>query len=470
MNDGYASIDLDALGQVVDDLERTLDGLRHWLPGLERDFSYFGVETTNLARLAAAKRELETVVPDLRERHRRAETLLVHQEAYGLHGDDGVVHFPGDLLDGDEHVSHQIHDQAGRSPEDVHEWWAGLDETEREYLVEYHPYLVGRLDGVPIASRDRANRTVLDHEIERLHTELGELIQKPGSDTSLYLDGRPVSPTDVAGLLPRHQEASRIAERLGGLSVVKERLDQSEPPAFLIDLSTHGFGRAVVSVGNPDEAGHVATYVPGTGSRLDERIRTDIQRTDIMFEDAQEAGQGSTAVVMWLGYDAPQDVVLDVESPSRTAWSPDAAEAGAPRLRGFQEGLRVTHAEGDSHNTLLGHSYGTTVIGHAAKEGDVPVDNLVFVASPGVGVDTVSELGIDPENVFATTALGDPISFAPHRMLGPQPTSSPFDVVSPFGATDFSSDIGGHSSYWNEGNQARNNLAYIVTGQHDRVQ
>src|SRR5204863_1281428 len=37
-------------------------------------------------------------------------------------------------------------------------WWAGLDAAERSRLTEQRPELVGGLDGVPAADRDRANR------------------------------------------------------------------------------------------------------------------------------------------------------------------------------------------------------------------------------------------------------------------------------------------------------------------------
>ncbi|MFD8492808.1 alpha/beta hydrolase [Amycolatopsis sp. NPDC059657] len=54
--------------------------------------------------------------------------------------------------------------------------------------------------------------------------------------------------------------------------------------------------------------------------------------------------------------------------------------------------------QGDpSHNTTVGHSYGTTVIGHAARDEHLAVDDIVFVASPGVGVNHASELGLPAE-------------------------------------------------------------------------
>ncbi|GGL12906.1 hypothetical protein GCM10012284_54450 [Mangrovihabitans endophyticus] len=88
------------------------------------------------------------------------------------------------------------------------------------------------------------------------------------------------------------------------------------------------------------------------------------------------APDASTSAVFWLGYDAPDSIPQ--------AGSSTYAEDAADDLDRFQTGLRATH-DGDtpSRNTVLGHSYGSTVIGHAAQNPAINADALVFVASPG---------------------------------------------------------------------------------------
>ncbi|AYY12229.1 hypothetical protein EF847_05415 [Actinobacteria bacterium YIM 96077] len=90
----YTSIDVDALGDAVRDLDRTLDGLRDHISGLESDFDYFGVDQTNLNKLLEARNELEDLMPEMRQRHSHAEYLLDQKQNYGESG-DGVLHVQG---------------------------------------------------------------------------------------------------------------------------------------------------------------------------------------------------------------------------------------------------------------------------------------------------------------------------------------------------------------------------------------
>ena len=78
----------------------------------------------------------------------------------------------------------------------------------------------------------------------------------------------------------------------------------------------------------------------------------------------------------------------------------------APDPRRFQQGLRLAHQGGTGHLTALGHSYGTTVVGYTARnQAGIVADEVIFVASPGVGVDHASELyGVRSDHVWATTA------------------------------------------------------------------
>ncbi|WP_239154134.1 alpha/beta hydrolase [Amycolatopsis sp. FDAARGOS 1241] len=91
------------------------------------------------------------------------------------------------------------------------------------------------------------------------------------------------------------------------------------------------------------------------------------------------AGSPAPSVNTWVGYDAPGEL-WDAASESYA----DNGKAGLSR---FEDGLRASHGGSQSHNTMLGHSYGTTVVGHAARDGGLNADDLVFVASPGAGVD-----------------------------------------------------------------------------------
>ncbi|KZB84656.1 alpha/beta hydrolase [Amycolatopsis regifaucium] len=318
------------------------------------------------------------------------------------------------------------------SPGDNKAWWDSLSDTAKVALLQRNPGLVGNLDGIPATDRDAANRAVLAREIERLQ-------------------GDP---------------------RVKGLEAIARRLDQPEPRAFLLGLDTSGDGKAIVSAGNPDTAANVATYVPGTGAEL-AKIGGDLDRSDKMWAVATTAGSPSTAVITWLGYDAPDEIT--------DAASGKYADGGKAALAQFQDGLRETHQGTPSHNTVLGHSYGTTVAGHAARDGGLAADELVFVASPGVGAHEVSQLhldGVDPGeiggHVHATVAEHDMINLANLEIagydlvLGQDPTDAEFGgrVFTSAPGTD---GFGGysrhaHSEYWEDNNPSLRNIGLIIAG------
>jgi hypothetical protein len=278
--------------------------------------------------------------------------------------------------------------------------------------------------------------------------------------------------------------ADQITGQLNALHGIESRLDHPGPAqqqAFLIGLDISGDGRAIVSSGNPDTAADVATYVPGTGSEL-AKIGGDMDRSDRMVDAAAQAGSPSTAVVTWLGYDAPNGLI--------NAGSESYADDGKGALGSFQDGLRASH-QGDvpSHNTVLGHSYGTTVVGHAARDGGLNADELVFVASPGVGVDNAGGLHLDGVNqadigrhVHSTVAEHDMIKVTNIEVgeyegdsvdiaLGPDPATTEF------GGQVFTSDPGtpgppyagglsteAHSEYWNPKSKSLDNIGRIIAG------
>lgn len=358
------------------------------------------------------------------------------------------------------------------NPSDARRWWDSLTKQQREYLILHQPQLVGSTDGIPARSRDAVNRVLLEQAL-------------------------------------RQEPHNR------GLDTIKNRLDREDAPrAYLMLLDTSGDGKAIVAIGNPDEAGNVVTYVPGTGADLS-KVDLELPKADVMYDDANGMDKTTaTSSVMWLGYDSPNDII------------PGAMDAGyalnaRADLDRFQDGLRVTHDGPPSHNTVLGYSYGSTVVGMADRDMGLAVDDLIFVGSPGVGVDHASDLRVDPDRIWATTAANDPIQYAvrpnptiPQLTLpgvildeiqgdlvhGHNPTrdsfganvfpSSPGDPLIktvpvpitipapgvPFGLPNAPGiylgtvdvpvgfDGHAHSQYWDRGNEARPHIARIVTG------
>jgi Alpha/beta hydrolase len=374
----------------------------------------------------------------------------------------------------------------GSDPRQVNDWWKGLTQQQRDWLVANRPELVGNLDGVPAADRDRANRIVLSSTKARLEQRRAELNANP--DRS---DGE-------------DDELDGINDKLRGINAINDRLNDTgagKQPPFLLGFDTNGKGHAILAVGNPDTAQNVVTYVPGTGTRLG-TIGGDIGRADIMIDSARAAAPGeSTAAIVWVGYDAPQDVV-NVGHLGEDATSETYARGAENALDTFQDGLRVTHGDGPpSHNTVIGHSYGSTVVGFTARDRGLDADELIFVGSPGVGVDHARDLHVSPEHVWSSTARNDPIQYGvdlgdvlragvdPHPRIdlihGANPSSHDFggqvfhsdpgdplvrwtvERHGPFGVIvvpvpHFSAHA--HSQYWDPGSASLENIGQIVAG------
>lgn len=349
----------------------------------------------------------------------------------------------------------------GASPEDVKKWWDGLSIQQREALLFNEADIIGAMDGIPAEVRDRANRSLLPGMTEHMREEIAILEAR-----------HPISTDDKARL-------DQLRGELDGVQRMTDRLEQ--PPdgthqqAYLLKIDTEGLGRAIVAVGNPDTATNVATYVPGTGTRL-QMAPADIDRADAMVAAAKDADRGAnTAVITYMDYKAPQSLVGDAPFP-------EYANAAKEDLRDFQHGLRVTHDSAPSHNTMIGHSYGGEVVGFAARDGAVDADALVFVAAPTVGVDEPADLhltGVDADEmsrrVYHTVGDNDPMRILANEnrnspdFPGREPNPPATDGERSFGGVPFASDPGtGHSDYWKNENgrmsTSLRNMGLIIAG------
>ncbi|MFJ6195664.1 alpha/beta hydrolase [Micromonospora sp. NPDC092111] len=343
------------------------------------------------------------------------------------------------------------------APAAVRAWWAGLSPAQRRWLVVHEPGWVGRLDGVPAAARDQANRLLLAGRREALLAERRALAGRV--------------PRDRAGLR-RVAAALTVLDRLAG------RLASTPPRAYLLGLDPRGDGRAIVALGNPDRAARVLTYVPGMTTDLAD-VPGELGRAARVQARCGDLAPGEeTAAVLWLDYDAPDFL-------TEAAGAAQARDAG-PALHRFQEGLRATHEGPAARQTVLGHSYGSLVVGSAARDYGLDADALAFVGAPGVGVDRAGALGLPADRVWASTAPNDvirlvepPRELAGRAVLAASPLASAGWLLRPddhrlwfghdpsdpaFGGRTFPSGRYGHTGYWEPGNPALDGMARIVLG------
>jgi len=337
---------------------------------------------------------------------------------------------------------------------DVRRWWEGLSPAQRRWLVTSNPAWIAALDGVPAADRDLANRLLLDDRRSALDRAIADA---------------------------RGHERRKLRALRDGLDALADRLaDDAGPRAYLLALDLDGDGRAVVAFGDPGRATDVLTQVPGMTTDL-ASYDGELSRAErVAVRAAELAPARATSTVLWLGYDAPD--FLD-EAAGR-----DRAQAGATGLRRFQEGLRAAHLDtGGVHLTVLGHSYGSLVVGSAAAQPGLQADDVVFVGSPGVGVDTAKDLHAG--RVWATTSPSDVIQYlpvAPRSLVGDLAVTAAAPVLGGlaafgrpeqelwfgtnpsdprFGARVFASQPdGGHLGYWDPGRPALDAITQITVG------
>ncbi|WP_020670829.1 alpha/beta hydrolase [Amycolatopsis nigrescens] len=335
-------------------------------------------------------------------------------------------------------------------------YWATISKGQRTQLAMDRPQLVGPRDGFSAVHRDIANQILLGHERTRLQSDLWRIQQD--------LNKLPHGPGNENERNILNKQLSGIQGKLDGVNKITEVLSGTKDAAegrkhYLLGIDGAEDGKAIVATGNPDSARNVATFVPGTGSDL-ATLGGNIDRADVMHRAAEKATSEPNSVITWLGYDAPDSIL--------NAGSAGYAEDARSSLDSFQDGLRESHNPGQpSHNTIIGHSYGSTVAGFAARDEHLAVDDFIAVGSPGVGVDDATGLHLPPEHVWGIAAENDPV--ADLQRFGNAPTDADF------GANKINADAGvswpvvgysltAHSQYWDPRNPALAGMGQVIAG------
>ncbi|MGY1804092.1 alpha/beta hydrolase [Blastococcus sp. SYSU D00922] len=247
-----------------------------------------------------------------------------------------------------------------------------------------------------------------------------------------------------------------VPSRLGPDPRCAAELAERVAPARVLGCDPAGRGLAVVAIGDPATAAHVAVLVPGADIDL-ARIasRSDPGRRPLGWAAAlADAAGEDVAVVVWVGYVTPEGLSLDAATGR-------LARAGAAALVRFLDDLPRA-----GHLTVIGHSYGAVVVALAA--GELPADDLVLLGSPGARASSVAELGTSAR-VWAARTAGDWIGRVPSVRIGDlghgtDPTSPSFGARAlPVGGT------AGHDGYFRPGSAAVAGLADVVLGRTPAV-
>lgn len=370
---------------------------------------------------------------------------------------------------------------ADLSPEDARDWWAGLSEAERDAMIVEHPEIVGSLDGLPADARDSANRLLLDRDIQTLEArEAG--VGLDAQERAVLANARTVR-DQLAAL--RGQ-----VDPVTGEPLVAQLYDY-EPGAF------GGDGRALVAMGDLDTADNVGFFVPGLTTTVGS-LGTNLTAMTELYQEARWADENAeTALMVWIGYDAPSDLdALTVATEGR-------ARAGGAMLADDVAGFLASRGADEPNLTVIGHSYGSTTVAHGATGTGMDADSIVLLGSPGAGnnVDHASDLGIGAENVYVGSANSDPVSWlGGHGWVNLE--TLPGDLAlgndpaeDDFGARRFQAEVADetmwhvpvtyppaagaadwviralddHTAYLRENSESLYNVAAIVTGHEDQI-
>ncbi|MGW4837714.1 alpha/beta hydrolase [Streptomyces globisporus] len=357
------------------------------------------------------------------------------------------------------------------TPKDNAAWWKGLSPEEQAAHLALNAAAVGALDGLPAETRDEANRMMLAQSRAHVELELAKIpepVRYSPNPNGTY--PAVIQNDNWTKWNEKHGERfAQLTKSREGMNSIQERFDATGtkglPEAYLLGFSTEGNGRAIVANGNPDTADHQAVYVPGTTSNLGS-VGGDINRMANVWRVATDEADGaSVSTITWLGYDAPQSIVKD--SPFS-----HYANDGAPAYNRFLDGLDASRtAESDPHRTAIGHSYGTTLIGSAARQGELNADDVILAGSPGVQVSKAEQLDVPKGHVWNQEAGWDVVPDIGRFGHGGNDRDGvwliPSDPV--FGANQMTTDTSGHSDYWKENTESLRNQGLVVAGHGDDV-
>lgn len=236
---------------------------------------------------------------------------------------------------------------------------------------------------------------------------------------------------EVAGLTgSRRSRAQRRLDRYDELLTGRVRLVRPDGtvtshPHQLLAFDPRGDGRIVEVFGDLTRATHLAVYVPGTGTSLD-RYDGNAERASSFAAAAPDL-----TVVLWQNADFPDQPQDDLLPPTSLWDRPvravegqlrghvfaaayrDAADAAGAALARDVQGLRMAAPGPTSDLTVLGHSYGGSIVGSAEVHG-LRADRIVHMASAGAYADDVDDYvaGECGTRRFSMTAPDDPIQLA----------------------------------------------------------
>ncbi|MGN7799862.1 alpha/beta hydrolase [Leifsonia sp. 22587] len=307
------------------------------------------------------------------------------------------------------------------TPDEIVRAWSDAGPAGQKEIRDTLPPVAGNLDGLPYSLRDTLNRRALDIR------------------TALMRQRLRTSPTDAT-----------VAQTLAAYEAIAKALKPAKPRRQLITLTADQPPLAAISVGNLDTAENVTWQVPGMGTYTTDMPLWTLAAQNLYAAQGSVGAPKKRAVVAWMGYLPPPP------PPSIEAARGFYAERGAPHLvRDLQAFRAVRPADREAVTVnVVGHSYGTTLVGDALAADDLGVESVVFLGSAGIETAVGGAQALHARAVYAGESSKDP-----QASLGRFSRTDPRAPA--FGATVFGCDgaaglraVTGHApilhSAWND--------------------
>jgi hypothetical protein len=286
--------------------------------------------------------------------------------------------------------------------------WFSLSAEGRERLLLLYPAVLGNLNGVPFASRARANTLTIAGYRETIATQQRELGPEPLlADYLRDAGNQPGDPRIVYQQAHRgfRDNLAKWETERDRLATLRKGLDYAaDNGKRVVMVSLNGDGRVVTMEGAlGPQTRTTAILVPGTGSNPGQ-LETYSNNLDAINGEPS----ASSVSFYWQGTDLPDEIPHNATSSYN--------ETGAPLLAAFDHALDL-ETPPQARSTYVGYSAGGSLLGTAEREG-LGSTNIVYVATAGTGHDVSSpEDTANPDaNRYWVQTRSDPIAAA--QVLG----------------------------------------------------
>ncbi|MDR3663265.1 MAG: alpha/beta hydrolase [Mycobacterium sp.] len=357
----------------------------------------------------------------------------------------------------------------GKDPKDVKKWWDSLTDQQRQQLLRDHPDRIGGLDGVPTTGRDAANRAVMQQDLDRVNNAARDHHVSP-DQVMAQPQNYGLTPNDIT----RYENANQVQDGLNKThrnTGAPTYLQVYEPDKF------DGRGRAAIAIGDPDKTANTTVVVPGTGNSVANGWLHSDDASNLYNEANKADRNNHTAVVAWMGYQAP-------DSPTDPQIGQTGlAHQGASLLAADVNALNATH-DGPSHVTVMGHSYGSTTVADAAAGYGMHTNDVVLVGCPGTDMaHNATDFHLNGGHVYVGAASTDPVTqfgnIPQFHVPGTGVTVSLGNdpAADGFGSTRFKAEVpefhspfDDHSQYYRRGSESLFSMGDIASGHGDALE